>query len=201
MKDVPAVSSDEQLLDDLRPSPGRHFTSASHRLEIYRYISGVRSSRFNLSCAEHNAFLRGFWRMLHVNRRAPEEDKPLPDNFESWLLSYNVSTKALRWHVFFITELGFFGICSKWTRTGDHVVFFGGRSKPYTLRPVEGDDGHRQWKLIGDCYIEDCMEGHYFEPEKYDTCGKAYDEDAERVPDERFPGRTTNLQEELFILC
>lgn len=196
------LSCKQETLDDFHFHPGEDLTLGLNILEIYKYISSVRSRRFNLSPSEHEIFKRGFWRTVNAKkaRTALVNFSPMND-FESLLLNCKISTGVVSERTFFMTELGFFGICSRWTRKGDHVVLFGGMPKPYTLRPVEGDDGQRMWKLIGDCFIEDCMEGHYFEPESYDTCGREVDKNTEAMPDERFPGRTKKLREEQFILC
>ncbi|KAH7385288.1 heterokaryon incompatibility protein-domain-containing protein [Phaeosphaeria sp. MPI-PUGE-AT-0046c] len=194
------ISCDEDILNDFEFSPEQGFNTGLKILEIYKHISSLRSSRFNLSPSEHNACKRGFWRIVNANKLELTDNTAL-DSFESLLLDHNPRHSVIFERTFFLTELGFFGICSRWTRKGDHIVFLGGVPKPYMLRPATGEKGQRMWRLVGDCIVEDCMEGHYFEPETYDTCGKEIHKDAKRIPDDRFPGRTNKLREEQFILC
>ncbi|KAF5520640.1 Heterokaryon incompatibility protein 6, OR allele [Colletotrichum aenigma] len=66
---------------------------------------------------------------------------------------------------FFRSDAGRFGWCVDGTQPGDIVALFHGCDSVFTLREA-GDGG---WRIIGDCYIHDLMDGEGVRPDFEET--------------------------------
>jgi hypothetical protein len=116
---------------------------------------------------------------LHLNPlQDPEEEKHFMAEYHTFVqytqqraesyLDYSESTNtfvnlvcnAVKRRRFFVTEDGMLGHGPSTTEEGDVVAVLFGGSAPYVLRPVR--DG-RHWRLVGECYVHDVMDGQAVE--------------------------------------
>jgi hypothetical protein len=192
--DTYQLSSDEGLLDDCDFKP-----LLSNLRGIREYVSGVHLSPDEPKSPGCNELERCFWRTITFGNEEIECGEI--NGSDTLLQNFELSRYPSRQRVFFVTELGLFGLCSRWTRTGDHMVFFQGALKPHMLRPEVAGRGEKMWKLIGDCYVDNSMAGHCIAFDGDDTDNGGVEEgplEPQICPN--FP-RRKRLFAEQFVLC
>jgi hypothetical protein len=188
------LSSDESLLGDIDFKP-----ILSNLKDIYGYISKAHISYNEPEHVECSEVKRCFWRTINsaltnIEYADSNDIDTLLQNFKSFLyISYE--------RVFFVTELGFFGLCSRWTRVGDQMVCFQGAQKPYILRPVVTEHGEKMWKLIGDCYVDNGMVGHCIAFDCDDNSGERVEDKSPEPQDGHNGMRRKRVFAEQFVLC
>jgi hypothetical protein len=188
------LSSDESLLGDIDFKP-----TLSNLRDIYGYISKAHLSYNEPAHVECSEVKRCFWRTINsaltsIEHADSDDIDTLLQDFKSFLyISYE--------RVFFITELGFFGLCSRWTRVGDQMVCFQGAQKPHILRPVVTEHGEKMWKLIGDCYVDNGMVGHCIAFDCDDNSGERVEEVSPGPQDGHNGMRRKRVFAEQFVLC
>jgi hypothetical protein len=72
----------------------------------------------------------------------------------------NLVCNAVAGRRFFVTEQGMLGLGPRTMKEGDIIAVLFGGSVPFVLRPVK--EG-RHWRLVGDCYVHDIMDGQAVE--------------------------------------
>ena len=65
--------------------------------------------------------------------------------------------------VFLMGEKGMEGLGPAAAREGDVVAVLFGGVVPFVLRPCEGEDGGRFWRLVGECFVPGLMQGEAVE--------------------------------------
>jgi hypothetical protein len=100
--------------------------------------------------------------------------------------------------VIFDTRAGFLGLGPHWMQPDDCVVIFDGGKTPFILRKHPGsDDGHGlMWKLVGQCFLLDWMDGNYFGHTVVDEMPKS-----ETGPEENAGAKEKFLVRESFVMC
>jgi hypothetical protein len=187
------LSSDESLLahSDFNPL-------LFDLIGIYRVVSEAHHSQNGPMHAECNEIERCFWYTINCGHSSVRYTDS--DGLHTRLQNFEIQSFVSHQRVFFLTESGLFGICSRWTRVGDHMVCFQGAKKPHILRPVHIGHCEKTWKLIGDCCFNDSMIGHCVAFDCDDTSG----EEVEGLPEPQIvpniPPRK-RLVAEQFILC
>ena len=63
----------------------------------------------------------------------------------------------------FLTEGSGLGLGPVSYEPDDEVWAIAGADVPFVLRPVESDDGSKTFRLLGDCYLHECMHGEMIE--------------------------------------
>jgi hypothetical protein len=188
------LSSDESLLEEFHFDP-----NLSNLKDIYGYISKAHLSQNEPAHFECSEVERCFRRTINFGSTSIEYADS--DDIDTLLHNAKIQSYHSLNRVFFVTESGLFGLCSRWTRVGDQMVCFQGAQKPHILRPVVTKDGEKMWKLIGDCYVDDCMVGHCIAFDCDDGSEKRF-EDASPEPQNGQDGmRRKRLFAEQFILC
>lgn len=60
---------------------------------------------------------------------------------------------------FFITKKGYFGLGPQKVEPGDRVAVLFGSGVPFVLRKCPALSGKRAWRIIGECYVHEIMQG------------------------------------------
>jgi hypothetical protein len=188
------LSSDESLLDDLNFMPLLY-----DLIGIYGVVSEAHLSQNGPMHLECSQIGRCFW--YTINCGNPSIQYAGSDDLHARLENFKTRIRWASHRVFFVTESGLFGLCSRWTRVGDHMVFFQGAHKPHILRPEVTGPGEKTWKLIGDCWVDNSMIGHCI---AFD-CDETGGEGVEEGPPEPQYGpnrmRINRVVAEQFVLC
>jgi hypothetical protein len=188
------LSSDKNLLGDFHFEP-----NLSNLRDIYGYISKAHLSQDELAHFECSETERCFWRTISYGSTSIKYADG--DSTDTLLQKFDIELWLSSQRVFFITELGLFGLCSRWTRVGDQMVCFQGAQKPYILRPVVTEHGEKMWKLISDCYVDNGMVGHCIAFDCDDNSGERVEEKSPEPQDGHNGMRRKRVFAEQFVLC
>jgi hypothetical protein len=188
------LSSDKSLLGDFHFVP-----NLSNLRDIYGYISKAHLSQDELAHFECSEIERCFWRTITYGSTSIKYADD--DSIDTLLQNFEIGSDINFQRVFFVTELGFFGLCSRWTRVGDQMVCFQGAQKPHILRPVVTENGEKRWKLIGDCYVDNGMVGHCIAFDCDDNSGERVEEKSPEPQDGHNGMRRKRVFAEQFVLC
>ncbi|KAI1412849.1 hypothetical protein F5Y13DRAFT_190056 [Hypoxylon sp. FL1857] len=60
---------------------------------------------------------------------------------------------------FFTTKKGYFGLARMGAAIGDKIAVIRGSEVPFILRSSEEASGDQTWKIIGEAYVHEIMEG------------------------------------------
>jgi hypothetical protein len=187
------LSSDESLLDHSDFNP-----LLFDLIGIYGVVSEAHHSQNGPVHAECNEIERCFW--YTINNRYPSVQYTDSDDLHTRLQNFEIKSSMSYQRVFFVTECGLFGLCSRWTRISDYMVCFQGAEKPHILRPVVIGHGEKTWKLIGDCYFDDSMIGHCVAFDCDNTSGEEVEGLPEPQNNPKVP-RRNRLFAEQFVIC
>jgi hypothetical protein len=63
----------------------------------------------------------------------------------------------------FLSDDGKAGLGPVVTRPGDVIAILFGSIVPFVLRPFDGPEGRKCWKLVGECFVPGLMQGEAVE--------------------------------------
>jgi hypothetical protein len=188
------LSSDESLLEEFHFDP-----NLSNLKDIYGYISKAHLSQNEPAHFECSEVERCFRRTINFGSTSIEYADS--DDIDTLLHNAKIQAYQSLNRVFFVTESGLFGLCSRWTRVGDQMVCFQGGQKPHILRPVVTEHGENMWKLIGDCKVDNGMVGHCIAFDCDDDSGERGQEASPGLQGGPNGMRRKRVFAEQFVLC
>lgn len=130
---------------------------ASHLPIVYEHFKNFRLTHSRRTKPKSANLRREFWHTIHCDSEMGDPQVGNDEDFEALLASHDVSAALFQHRIFFSTESGLFGICSRWVRTGHRIVLFDGVKKPYMLRSAGS-----MWELVGDAFIAHKPMRHQF---------------------------------------
>ncbi|KAL6702465.1 hypothetical protein ACN47E_001835 [Coniothyrium glycines] len=140
-------------------------TGSPFKMELQNAWDRIATAYTSAShITKHNAALLKlkFWRAIHLGLRVKDEHasyfEHVPDLRFLGQASRVAIAQALHVRSMFITERGFIGLGPPWTKVGDQAVVLHGAETPFLLRLSATATTDTQWKLVGDCYVEDWMQ-------------------------------------------
>jgi hypothetical protein len=155
-------------LDNLTTSGTSVFNPGlSYAFQRNMYARDLMPSIVGSHCSEEE-FKLAFWRTINLNFVPARADvqyygRSLDFRFLELPYTENIA-RSFEHRMFLMMISGYMGLGPKWMREPDAVVFFDGAETPFLLRSA----GEDTWKLVGDCYLDDWMDGEYnghqFEP-------------------------------------
>lgn len=92
-----------------------------------------------------------FWEPLEESRRMSDKERAL------------CSMNTLVGRRIFLSQDGIEGLGPAATRPGDVVAVLFGGLVPFVLRPFEGPQGEKSWRLVGECFVPSLMQGEAVE--------------------------------------
>ncbi|KAF2818907.1 HET-domain-containing protein [Ophiobolus disseminans] len=123
----PTLSTNASLLNNATFNPGPAL--ASNLSAVFEFFKTFRTTHCHRPAPKPASLTREFWHTINCDPHLTDPPGPIQD-FDSLLQKHEITHPYFQQRIFFTTELGFFGMCSKHTRSGDQVVFFDGVKKP-----------------------------------------------------------------------